>query len=625
MNNMENLLTVAHGLRDRFRGFSLPSSHNRHKLSALVVAACVGLALMNVHPMDAQVPSASPSTNYTSIVVFGDSLSDTGNDANLSAALYTVNAQVPGPATGYTNGRFTDGSDTLPAARNYTGVWVEQLAARLTSHPVILNSLAGGTNYAYGFATTDVGTSVFAYGPSNALAFTVNNMGLQLSTYLGTHPTINSNTLFVVWGGANDLINATSPTDIVNAASRDVALVQQLINAGATDFVVPNLPPLGLVPRFNGSAAISAPATGAAQGFDQALAAGLAGLAAANPGKTLHIYSLDTYTLFSTIIGPPVMSGFANVTASSQGNSAINPDTYLFWDDLHPTTYGHSLIANATYNLINGPYATTTSLTTSNAGVYLNTSITLTASVAATTGTPMGTITFMDGSTTLGSGLVTGSTSTATTSFSTSALASGTHNITAAFAGVNGFSNSSSSALAEVVTPPTFQASLSGTTVTLNRGAGTGIAVILASIGGYTGTFSVACGTQLAHFSCTPDTSSATLASGSTVRDNVTIATNVATAALDPVHSKSSNASMYALLGLPLFGILALQRSRRFGTRSLPFLAIALYASIATLGLGGCGSDPYAGDAPAGSYTVPVIVTPAGGAATTLNIAVVIQ
>ena len=145
---------------------------------------------------------------YTSIVVFGDSLSDVGNDAAVSYGIYGSSAQVPGPATGYTNGRFTDGTDTSPAARNYTGVWAEQLAAMLPAKPVLKNSLAGGTDYAYGFATTNSGTSVFSYGPGNALSFNVNNMGTQVAGYLATNPVITNKTLFIVWGGANDLIAA---------------------------------------------------------------------------------------------------------------------------------------------------------------------------------------------------------------------------------------------------------------------------------------------------------------------------------------------------------------------------------------------------------------------------------
>ena len=94
--------------------------------------------------------------DYTSIVVFGDSLSDTGNVADLTQAKYGF--RLPSPAFDYTDGRFTDGADTEPAARNFFGVWIEQLAATLPSKPVIKASLDGGTDYAYGFATTGGGT-----------------------------------------------------------------------------------------------------------------------------------------------------------------------------------------------------------------------------------------------------------------------------------------------------------------------------------------------------------------------------------------------------------------------------------------------------------------------------------
>jgi phospholipase/lecithinase/hemolysin len=33
-----------------------------------------------------------------------------------------------------------------------------------------------------------------------------------------------------------------------------------------------------------------------------------------------------------------------NVTASSQG-APVNPDLFLFWDDIHPTTHGHNIVA----------------------------------------------------------------------------------------------------------------------------------------------------------------------------------------------------------------------------------------------------------------------------------------
>ncbi len=94
---------------------------------------------------------------------------------------------------------------TLPASTQYSGVWIEQLAAMLPSKPLILASLNGGANYAYGFAFTGQGTSnlVLTTTPIT-LSITVDNIGLQISNYLATHPTIDNKTLFVLWGGAND-------------------------------------------------------------------------------------------------------------------------------------------------------------------------------------------------------------------------------------------------------------------------------------------------------------------------------------------------------------------------------------------------------------------------------------
>src|SRR6266704_3255727 len=77
--------------------------------------------------------------DYTSIVVFGDSLSDTGNVAHLTQDKYGV--RIPGPLADYTDGRFTDGDDTLPVAQKYFGLWIEQLAATLPAKPIITNSL----------------------------------------------------------------------------------------------------------------------------------------------------------------------------------------------------------------------------------------------------------------------------------------------------------------------------------------------------------------------------------------------------------------------------------------------------------------------------------------------------
>jgi phospholipase/lecithinase/hemolysin len=293
--------------------------------------------------------NAAKALDYTSIVVFGDSLSDTGNVANLTQAKYGF--RVPGPAADYTDGRFTDGADTLPPAENYFGVWIEQLAASMPARPVIKDSLDGGTDYAYGYATTGKGTGLFTFGPSDVYSVNVNNIGQQISDYLATHPKITSKTLFVVWGGANDLLSATSQDDIIDAGINQSLNIQRLIDAGATQFIVPNLPPLGSIPRLNGSATTSVPATQAAALYNEVLGLGLGLIRDFNFGRHLQIAELDTFSLFNAIIAAPADYSFVNVTSSSQAEP-VDPDTYLFWDDLHPTTHGHYILATTAAKLL---------------------------------------------------------------------------------------------------------------------------------------------------------------------------------------------------------------------------------------------------------------------------------
>ncbi len=287
---------------------------------------------------------------YTSIVIFGDSLSDTGNVAHLTQLKYGV--RVPGPVADYTDGRFTDGMDTVPAAHNYFGVWVEQLAASLPAKPVIKSSLDGGTDYAYGFATTGQGTGVFAFGPSDSLFVNVDNIGQQITDYLATSPKITDKTLFIVWGGAIDILNATSTKDVIDAGVNQALNIQRLIQAGATQFIIPNLPPLGAVPRLNGSPATSIPATKASVLYNGVLKAGIDILRDFNPGRKLNLIQFDVFSLFDQIIASPAKFGFADITSSSQGNFLVNPDTFLFWDDLHPTTRGHNILAGSAARLI---------------------------------------------------------------------------------------------------------------------------------------------------------------------------------------------------------------------------------------------------------------------------------
>lgn len=665
---------------------------------------------------------------YTTIVVFGDSLSDTGNVAHLVQSAYGI--RYPGLILDYTDGRFTDGSLTLPPAQQYTGVWIEQAAATLTAKPAVKDALDGGTNYAYGDATTAAGSQVVSYsGAGSTLSITIQNIGGQIASYLATNPVITNKTLFVVWGGANDVLQATTQAQVTAAAMQETANIQALIAAGATDFLIPNLPPLGAIPRLNGSAPAAALATAAAGGYNTLLATGIAGLAGANPGKTLRLYQMDIFSLFSSVLASPSVFGIGNATQSAQG-SAVNPDTYLFWDDLHPTTYGHYLVSRlaenvltqvtgaittltlgsanalpgqtvslkavvaapmgtttvptgvvtfyvanpgggstavatalldatgtATASLVAGPasgsayavralysgdgvyfsgsgvasltvlatpVATMTTLSSSSASVNVGSAVTLTATATSVVGPPTGTVTFMDGTATLGTGTLTAGATNSTATYTTSALGAGPHSITAVLGAGTTFAASTSAAVSVMVTAPAYTFTASPTTVTVASGASGTTTLTVTPVGGLTGTYTLACGTLPAHFSCSFSTTSLVLA-GAAQTSTLTIATNAATAGLAMPARPGSRTSLPVYAALGVLPGLALLRRRRRGLRGLGLTLMGLVLSGGmVVGLSGCAKS--SNNAPSGTYTVPVTLTPAGsGSAGSLSITVVVQ
>ncbi len=104
----------------------------------------------------------------------------------------------------------------------------------------------------------------------------------------------------------------------------------------------------------------------------------------------------------------------------------------------------------------NCPAPTTTTLTSSINPSVVGTAVTLTATVTGGVGVPTGSITFSDSGTAVSTVPVNGS---GAATLTTSALAVGTHVLTASYSGASGFSSSQSSTLSQVVkvAPPTTQ------------------------------------------------------------------------------------------------------------------------------------------------------------------------
>jgi phospholipase/lecithinase/hemolysin len=252
----------------------------------------------------------------TGIVSFGDSLTDVGN---FYAA--TGGASPPAP---YYPGNFTNGLN-----------WVQYLAQDLgVAAPTASSS--GGTDYAYGGATTGTGTTTVTFLGATA---TVPNIGTQIDTYLASH-TPTAGQLFTIWGGANDFLYAGQTNPYV-PAENIAAEITQLAQAGARQFLIPNLPALGLLPATSSlPAPIPSELNTLAADFD-AILQGEAAQLEQQLGVQIHI--VDVYSLLNNVIADPSQYGFTNVTDSAL-LSGSNGSGYLFWDTIHPTTQADQFI-----------------------------------------------------------------------------------------------------------------------------------------------------------------------------------------------------------------------------------------------------------------------------------------
>lgn len=303
----------------------------RFKIGLLVVATFAtscGVALAS---------TISPG-QVTEIVAFGDSLSDAGN-----ASIATSGA-APGPgyATRSVTGiPFPVGYFTNPqTATGPAGLWVDQFAAKVgVADPSPALAPLGGSNYAVGSAMTD------SANPAD--------MQNQVNLFLATHPgNASSSALYTFWGGAEDIFAAQSP---VTAADNIAAQITQVAADGGHNFLWLNLPGLGGVPALNGDPAAAAAANFASLAFDQEWAMQVSNL----DSLGINVIGVDIDALYNDILGNPTAYGFNNVADACNTTVGCNPDTFLYWDSLHPTTSADSFVADLAYQDAFGSSAVT--------------------------------------------------------------------------------------------------------------------------------------------------------------------------------------------------------------------------------------------------------------------------
>lgn len=279
----------------------------------------------------AALASPLPANAYSDWFVFGDSLSDTGNNAIAigidAGQVISGNSYVP--TYPYASGRYSNGE-----------VWTASFAASLGLGASA--SLAGGNIYAYGGARTRI------VSPDGAPP-----LRDQVSIYLDAHGGVaDPSALYVVAGGGNnardtlDAIAGGAPilsTMLLEARRYAVdvgRMVDRLQAAGAEHIVVWNTPDISKAPAVvaEGSLAVIL-ASKVAGGMNSALARRLDG----EDGVAVF----DAFTLFGEIVDNGGAYGLVNTSDACGAILGCDPSTYLFWDGIHPTSAGHALLAEA--------------------------------------------------------------------------------------------------------------------------------------------------------------------------------------------------------------------------------------------------------------------------------------
>jgi outer membrane lipase/esterase len=307
--------------------------------------------------------AASAQSQYSSLTVFGDSLSANGAIGALSSAFV--------PAAPYYQGRYSNGPVyaeylnsllKIPGSFNdyaiggaYTGKLNETLGAVPVSGTNIsatLSSLANANN----------GILPFAYDTS---------VQGQINRWIAAGGTANSSAMFVMWGGANDFLNmagvvAAQPSlsttqvqtivgqQVTASVTNMVTNMTLLAKAGAKNFIVPVLPNLGVTPSLNFSASSAQLGTLAAASYNIALANAMAGL---QSSLGVKVFLVDTYSIVNDVVANPSKYGLTNVTTACVGTTSVcsNPSSNLFWDSVHPTAGVHMILAEAVTATVNAP------------------------------------------------------------------------------------------------------------------------------------------------------------------------------------------------------------------------------------------------------------------------------
>src|SRR6266516_3324899 len=408
-------------------GFNITDTAPNHAVT-FTAGAGSGSDSIKVQSLPAGSANGYGATGSSGVVTFTTSVSPS---TGLTAACTSLTVPAGGTVTGTNNCTFTS-----TTAGTYV-VTINGLGGTnnlITNSTTVTVTVTGGGGINIGASPTSVTTVVGAPGTSTVTltsrgGFT--GSGSYSYTATGGLTCTFSPTTFTLGATATTTLSCSSPTVQTDTAtvtatsgtttnSTTVTFVIQ--KASTTTTVVSSANPsvFGQAVTFTATVAVVAPGAGSPSGTVTFL-----------DGAT----TLGTGTLsggIATFTTSALAVGSHSITASYGGDTNFNGST--------------SAVLTQTVNKANTTTGVVSSLNPSTFGQ----SVTFTATVAVVAPgavSPSGTVTFLDGATTLGTGTLSGGTAT----FTTSTLAAGSHSITASYGGDGNFNTSTSAVLTQTV------------------------------------------------------------------------------------------------------------------------------------------------------------------------------
>jgi len=330
---------------------------SRRNRKFIAFAASVAFALLSCQAL------AAAHSSIDRIVAFGTSLTDTGNafiwlsepenrscGTPLNVPPYDAldDLLIPDGPYAVWGHHFTNG-DT----------WVEGMARYLALagnvRPALRGSDAEATDYAVG------GARAVAGYPCRF------NLPEQVSTYLSDFPQTSPQTLVAMEIGSNDVRDALviaasgqdpSPT-ITNALGSLADSIGRIYANGARKFLLLNVPDIGKAPAVQGLGPAAVHFGGLiSANYNAGLASVVSALQTHLPGVDIRI--LDINETLNEVLANPGAFGFVNaidacVTPNQPPFKCAKPDTYVFWDGIHPTKALHAIVAQRAISLISAP------------------------------------------------------------------------------------------------------------------------------------------------------------------------------------------------------------------------------------------------------------------------------